>query len=220
MIRLTIICCLLAAPLQAADITIESAVKGNIATLTAKTEAKNVVWIPVPGLDDVVRPELLIDGKTRVVSGKTGAYRVIAIGAIGEKPIWAETVVTFGTPEPPLPDPKPTPPVDDLQRRLRDAYANDGSPGKRGQLVNLHGIYAAMADHAANDQSITTSRILLEVLTKVREGMLVDGVLIDMRRIIAAEIAATIGSPSDAPLDRERAAGLFKRIVSSLPRPE
>ena len=207
----------------ASDPTIDVKVKNGVATLTAKTDAKVVVWLPTAGLVDVVDPELLKDSKTRVVTGKPGSYRVIAIAApAADKPIWAETTVSFDGPDPgPGPGPGPVPPpVDDLPRRLREAYAAETAPGKRGQLINLSAIYSTMADHAEQDQAITTSRGLLEVLNKVKAGMLADGVLVEMRRILAAETAAAIGPPSNAPLDRVAAAAMFKRFVRSLPAPE
>ena len=107
-----------------------------------------------------------------------------------------------------------------MPRRLREAYAADASAGKRGQLINLSAIYATMAEHAEQDQSITTSKTLLDVLNKVKTGMLVDGVLMEMRRILSAEVCAALGPPSDGPLDRAAAVALFKRLVRSLPAPE
>jgi hypothetical protein len=213
---------------SASDLTIESTVKDGVAILTAKTDATVVVWIPTAGLTDLVPVELLRDGKTRVVTGK-GKFTVYAVTAPEkDKPKWAEVTFTIGTPEPPpiippvppAPGPVPPPPPIDLAARLKASYLADTSPAKRGQLVNMIGIYSAMAEHVEKDPKINTPRVLLDVLTKVKEGMLADGVLIDMRRMVAAEIAVSIGLPSDMPLDRPAATALFRRIVASLPRPE
>lgn len=205
----------------AADIAIDVKVANGVAVLTAKTDAKSVVWLPTPGLADAIPAELLKDSKTRVVAGKPGSYRVVAIAALAaDKAAWAEATFSFDGPEPqPVPPPTPPapPPVDTLAQRLRDAYAGDASPGKRGQLINLKAIYGTMADHAAKDAGITTSRKLLDVLTEVKAGMLADGILVEMRRILSAEILAAIGTPSDAPLDRQAAAALFTRLVRALP---
>jgi hypothetical protein len=212
---------------SASDLTIEAQVKDGVAVLAAKTDAAVVVWVPSPGLTDLVPVELLKDSKTRVVTGK-GKFTVIAITAPEkDKPKWAEVTFTIGTPEPPpfippepKPGPVPHPPAVDLASRLKTAYLLDTSPAKRGQLVNMIGIYSAMAEHVEKDPKINTPRVLLDVLTKVKDGMLADGVLIDMRRMVAAEIAVSIGLPSDMPLDRPAATALFRRIVASLPRPE
>jgi hypothetical protein len=212
---------------SAADLTIESTVKDGVAIITAKTDAAVVVWIPTAGLTDLVPVDLLRDSKTRVVTGK-GRFTVYAVSAPEkDKPRWAEVTFTIGTPEPPpqpppddKPKPVPPPPAIDLAAKLKAAYLADTSPSKRGQLVNMIGIYSAMGDHVEKDPKINTPRVLLDVLTKVKDGMLADGVLIDMRRLVAGEIASTIGPPSDLPLDRPAATALFRRIVASLPRPE
>jgi hypothetical protein len=226
-IALTLLSAAFAFPAFASDLTIESTVKDGVAIITSKTDATVVVWIPTAGLTDLVPVELLRDGKTRVVTGK-GKFTVYAVTAPEkDKPKWAEVTFTIGTPEPPpfippepKPGPVPHPPAVDLASRLKTAYLLDTSPAKRGQLVNMIGIYSAMAEHVEKDPKINTPRVLLDVLTKVKDGMLADGVLIDMRRLVAAEIAATIGPPSDLPLDRAAATALFRRIVASLPRPE
>jgi hypothetical protein len=227
MIRLSAIALLLlASTAHAADLTIDAKVQNGVAILTAQTEAKTVVWIPVVGLTPLVPAELLKDSKTLIVAGKGGPFRVVAIAApSADKPVYAEATFTFSTPEPPAPyvppvPPPPPVPADELPRKLKDAYAADSSPGKRGQLINLTAIYSTMAEHAEKDASITTSRTLLDVLTKVKSGMLADGILLDLRRIVSAEIASTLGPPSDAPLDRARAFAMFQRIVRALPSPE
>lgn len=215
----------------ATDIEIEpespEVAPGRVVVLTAKTEGKVVQWLFKDDGLDWLPVEILKDSKTAVVNApataKPGKYRLIAVTAIGDKPAWAErTITVVGSPPPPGPPPPlPVPPIPDvLPQKLREAYLADKSPGKRGQLVNLIGIYSAMADHAATDPSITTSLALLDVLNKVKAGMLVDGVLMDLRRLVSAEISATLGPPSNAPLDREKAAGMFRRIVKSLPTPE
>ena len=208
---------------QAADLTLEAKVTDKIALVTAKTEAKVVVWIPTAGLVDAIPVELLKDSRTRALTGKPGVYRVVAIAAsVADKPEWSEVTFTIGTPEPePAPKPGPVPPpppvVDNLPQRLKDAYDRDQSPTKLGQLVNLRFVYEAMAKHSESDPDINTSRKLLEVLSKVKAGMLPSDSLLELRRILSAETAAAFGAVSDAPLDRTVAAAHFRRILRSLP---
>lgn len=207
----------------AGDIAIDAKVTGNVVVLAAKTDGKVVVWIIPESLTQPVPADAFRDSKTCVCQGKPGTYRVTAISAVGDKPIFGDALFTLvgdGPPAPPPGPPIPPPPVDDLPLRLKALYAAETSPAKRGQLVNLVGIYQAMAEHAANDKSIVTSQELLDVLTKVKTGMLMDGVLLDLRRAITVEVAAVVGPPGPGAFDRDRVAAMFKRIVKSLPTPE
>lgn len=206
--------------------------RGGVVLLTATTTGKSVVWVPMDAGLNVVKLPGAGDGKTLLLnapaSARAGAYRFLALTAVGEKPVYAELTVTVTTPEPlPIPPTPPVPPVpppppvvDDLAKRLKAAYDSEPNVAKRGQLVNLVAIYTAMGDHAEKDSAITSSRKLLEVLSSVKSGMLIDGVLMDLRRILSTETSAAIGAPNDLPLDRVAAATHFRRLVKSLPSVE
>lgn len=217
---------LLAAPAFAADITIDAKVTGNVVVLQAKTDGKVVVWIVPDGLAQPVPPDAFKDTKTCVIMGKPGTYKVTAISAIADKPIFGDTTFKLSG-DAPQPDIPPAPlPVDDLPARLKAAYAAETSLAKRGQLVNIAAIYSAMAD-AALDKDIVTSQQLLDVLNRVKngdgdknKGMLLEGVLMELRRLITAEVAPCIGPAGPTPFDRAKVAACFKRIVKSLPTPE
>jgi hypothetical protein len=201
---------------------------GKLLVVEAQTGGKVVKWIPRDDGLDVFPAEFLKDSKTFAARAeKPGRYRVLALTALGDVPVYAETTLIFegDAPPPPPPGPKPPippppqPPVDDLARRCKEAYDADDSPGKRGQLVNLIGIYSAMAAHV-HDDGIKTVRDLADVLAKVRAGMMQPGVLMDLRRLLDAELKSTLGAADSRPLDRDRAAALFQRIVAALPKPE
>lgn len=191
--------------------------------VSADTAGKVVVWHPKDSGLDIIDPKYLRDGKMFGASAPAGRYRVLVITAIADIPHIEETVLIFEgqEPNPPPPGPKPPPPTpDNLAQRLKSAYDADVSPAKKGQLVNLIGIYSAMADHVEKDAGIATTKDLANVLAKVKTGMLTPNVLMDLRRILDAELAATFGSPNTTPLDRPKAAALFRRIVAALPRPD
>ena len=208
-------------PLHAADLAIEANVDGAVVVLTAKTPAKEVAWIPTDGLKVIVPPAVLKDSKTLVVTGKPGAYRVIVVAAPAvDAPAWAEKIITIEGPEPP-PGPKPPEPQPDaIAARLKAAYEADASPVKRGQLTHLVGIYQSMIDHLQKDNTIGTTKQLAAVLAAVRAGMLDSTSLIEMRRILDAELKASFGMPDDRPLDRMAAVVTFQRLLAAMPRPE
>lgn len=194
---------------------------GEYVTLTAKTEAKEVVWLLKDEGLQVLPPGLLKDSKTFCcIAPRPGKYRILAIAAVADRPIWAEALVVVASPDPPVPPlPPPPPVVDDLVKRLQAVYTADPSPAKRGQLVNLIGLYAAMADHAS-DPSITTTKALLDDLRKVAGELILPNVLTELRKVISAEIAVALGEPSDAArLDaatRAKAIDTFRKISKSL----
>lgn len=210
-----------AAPVYAEGVSIEAKVAGNVAILTAKTEGPEVKWIAVgDGLSQVVPFELLKDTKTYVVSGKPGSYRIIAISASKDSPLWGEATFVLAGDDKPTPPPLPPvpPPPDVLLAKLQSAYTADASVGKRGQLVNLIGLYSAAADYAADDK-VTTLKVLLENIRKVGGDLLQPNALVEVRRIISTEIVACIGPPGDTPLDAEtraKAAACFNRISKAL----
>ena len=216
---------LVPAALIAADIQVDAKVSGDVAILTAKTDGKTVVWRVPADLKQPVPADLLKDSKTLIVQGRPGTYTATAITALGDKPTFTDVTFTLAgiDPIPPVPiPPAPVPPlpVDDLPRRLKDAYAADTSPAKRGQLVNLIGIFSAMAEHAEKDLTIQTTQQLFDILNKVKAGMLTDGVLMDLRRIASAELSACVGPPGATPFDRAKVSACFRRIAKSLPTPE
>jgi hypothetical protein len=201
-----------------ADVQVEAKVSGDVAILTAKTDGKTVVWLVPEGLKQPVPADLLKDSKACILQGR-GTFKVTALAAVGEKPIYGSVTFTLGGDAPPVPIPPPDP-TDELPRRLREAYAAETNAAKRGQLVNLIGIFSAMAEHTEKDMSIKTSQELFDILNKVKAGMLADGILMEVRRIASAEVAACIGTPGPTPFDRAKVAACFRRIVKSLPTPE
>lgn len=215
---------LFAANGQAAEIELpkeKTGQPGQFVALTALTEGKAVLWVPLDAGLTVFPADLLRDSKTFVaIAPKAGRYRVLAITAIGDTPHVAETTLIIGdAPNPgPGPDPIP-PPTPDLAKKFQAAYDAEKSPAKRGQLVNLIGLYSAMIDHA-KDRSIDTTAALLGDLKKVAAELIQPNILIDLRKAISAEILLVLGEPGAATaLDdatRARAVAVFERITKSL----
>ncbi len=206
--------------------------------ITAVTDGAKVRWRAIDsGL-------LLIDGadsKTQtVVACRPGKYRVECWSAVAGEPtaIYLVTVTVSGPdpepipppplppvpppgPDPPLPNPPhpPTPPVDPFQAKCQAAYDVDQASAatKRGQLSLMVGLYQEMGKHS-QDATITTTGDLLSDYRKVAGSMLSPTVLIELRKLIAAEVAATFGTES-AALDtamRSKAVGLWDRLAKTL----
>jgi len=126
-------------------------------------------------------------------------------------------------PDPKPPDPKPPGPDNKpsvLTAKLQAAYTADTSAPsvKAGAKVMLQGLYEAMIDHS-RQPAITTTGELLSDMKKVAEKMIAPGALIEVRKVISAEIATSLGTNPDLKLDpdlRPRAIEVFTRIAKSL----
>jgi hypothetical protein len=222
-------------------IVVPAEVKGaplSAIRINAVTDGVKVRWRAVDsGL-------LLIDGADSkvqtVVACKPGKYRIECWSAIGGEPtaIYLVTVTVSGPdpepipppplppvpppgPDPPLPNPPrpPTPPVDPFQAKCQAACDADAAAAatKRGQLSLMIGLYQEMTKHS-QDATITTTGDLLSDYRKVAASMLSPTVLIELRKLIAAEVAATFGTES-AALDaamRAKATALWDRLAKTL----
>lgn len=204
--------------------------QGRVVYLVAKTPGKVVEWVfKDDGLVLLKPPGGAGDSKVAGINAAAntppGKYRVLVLTAIGDKPVWVEatiTVVGEVKPAPPKPNPVPPPPpvIDELPKRLQDAYAAEKSIAKRGVLVNLIGLYGAAGDHAKKPD-VTSTRQLLDNVAEVRDELIGKDstVLRDMRQIISAEVLIALGTPSNVALDdatRARAIAVFQRVASAL----
>lgn len=216
-------------------IVVPAEVKGaplSAIRISAVTDGVRVRWRAVDsGL-------LLIDGADSkaqtVVACKPGKYRVECWSAVGGEPtaIYLVTVTVSGPdpepipppppgPDPPLPNPPhpPTPPIDLFRAKCQAAYDVDAAAvaTKRGQLSLMVGLFQEMVKHS-QDSGITTTGDLLSDYRKVAASMLSPTVLIELRKLIAAEVAATFGTES-AALDatmRAKATALWDRLAKTL----
>lgn len=200
---------------------------GHAATIKADVagDVSGLTWLAPDGGD------WMADGNVSAsfTGWSVGDYPVIGVGVQGGKPVLARTIIGVGidpappNPTPPAPVP-PTPvppaPTSPLTVQLQAAYTADpGSPvAKSGQKVLLQGLYEAMIDHAKATTIATTGALLADLQT-VAGQMLAPKTLIDVRKIIAVEIAAAIGTDATAKLDpdlRPKAVDAFTRIAKSL----
>ncbi|MFO0929158.1 MAG: hypothetical protein U0736_19400 [Gemmataceae bacterium] len=155
------------------SITIPDRIKGEpgaFVRVTATTDGKNVRWIALtPGLA-VFPADLLRDSRTTVVVAlRPGAYRLLALTAVGDElseP--AECVVEIaGDPPPPGPEPPtpPTPPADPLAEALARLYAADTATSKAEYARALAGFYRQAA-RSVDARELRTAGELYQVLRR------------------------------------------------------
>lgn len=155
-----------------------------------------------------------------------GRYRVEAWTAKADvaSPIATCWVVVGDVPAPPKPTPpvppKPVPPTPDaFTAALKKCFDADpaAATAKNGQRILLQGLYEAMADHARDAQFENTGQLLAK-LRDVASKMISPGMLVECRKLIAAEVVATIGdenSPYDAAT-RAKGVAVFTKIAKAL----
>ena len=118
------------------------------------------------------------------------------------------------------PDPAPPPkPVDPLVSKLKAAYAAD--KGTKDALTALVAVYSAGVDYAKN-ASVTSTKILQDDIRQTASDFVAKfgpDTLKSLRTVVAAELAAVIGTPSTDPItdaQRKAAADLFAKLVTIL----
>lgn len=165
------------------------------------------------------------DGKTACFTGPGGQYRVLVTTPDG---VHRLKLIAPGPPQPlplppgpgptPPPTPPPVPPSDPLVLKLQAAADLDtrDPAKKRTDLLDLVELYRQATDLAAKAEVTTTG----ELVARVRQASAILGIegLTDVRRVIAAELAAGIGT-ADVPLtadSRKAAAIIFTKIKAAL----
>lgn len=195
---------------------------GRYLPLKAITEGKTCLWVPLdPGLEFL--PAELAPADSHVNAAyhpEAGKFRFLVITAVGDLPLYHAAAVTFEGSKPgPGPGPPPPAPPSGLGARLQTAYNADPEAAavKAGHKALLLGLYEAMIDHAKNP-AITTTAELLADLKKVADKMIAPAALVEMRKIIAAEVGTEIGYEVNAQLDplRGKAVAVFTRVVQGL----
>lgn len=192
----------------------------------AETTAKSVAWILI---DEGRANQIpLEDQKSTLFTWLVptgGDIRLIAICTSGEMIYQAKTLIVVGG-SPPGPGPTPPPAPVDLRKKLQDAYTADAAPEalKDRQKTQVIGLYQAMSETTKSPQ-ITTTDQLKGMLSATASAMLKPldesfpgGVLVPVRKVIAAEVATALG-PAPATLTDElrgRAVALFSHIAAEL----
>lgn len=164
----------------------------------------------------------IADGKFAAFAAVApGQYRVVVTSADGPTRL---KVVVPGPPQPLPPGPGPQPPspppapIDPLVQKLTAAFALDtrAAAAKESDRLDLVELYKQAAELAGKAEVLTTSQ-LVQRIQQASKALGVDG-LVDVRRAIAAEVAAALGT-DDAPLtadSRAKAAAVFGRIKTAL----
>jgi hypothetical protein len=114
---------------------------------------------------------------------------------------------------PPGPGPKPPDPADPLAAAVRAAYAADPAATKAEQSRTLAELYRQAAD-LTGDAAVTTAAQLMSRIRSAGAALRIDG-LEAVRKLIAAECAAQLGTDLDAAMTAEvrlRARVLFLRV--------
>ena len=200
---------------------------GEPVRIQATTNCSAIRWTLGAGLIEVL-PAMKGANEIIVSATKEGKYIVSAIGTRGQAFSSEEhTTVTFGQAPPgpgpdPGPQPKPNPPAptDPLVAKLQAAYTADPAmPAvKLGQKVMLIGLYEGMALKVL-DPTLQTSKDLSDAYVNLAKKTIASFALVDLRKIIAAEVAAMIGTDPGAKLDpvlRPKAAALFDGFGKAL----
>lgn len=198
---------------------------GEFIMVKATTTGALVRWVLMDEGPAFLPTELLKDTQTAVLfSLKPGKFRVLAYTSINGTPTMPAiaTVIVGDSPKPAPPTP-PTPPptpVDPLVMRFQAAYTTSPEPPatKTKQKDLLVGLYQAMAIHAA-DTNIRTTNDLLGDLKKTAEKLLLPDVLVEVRKLISAEVGAVLGNAGAVAIDepmRKKAVEIFGKIARSL----
>jgi len=123
-------------------------------------------------------------------------------------------------PLPPHPPTPPAPPADPLLAKLLASFLDDLLPAglKKIQVKSLVAVYEAAAQLAA-DPTIQTTGDLLKRIKTVSDVTVAPGSLVTLRRLLSAELQASLGDDPAAkltPEQRERAIQLFLRVARLL----
>lgn len=195
---------------------------GEFVVIRATTEGKIVRWVFLDSGISLLPGELLKDNSTAVAFGlRPGAYRLLAYSAKGDDPtLPAVCKVIIESDTPPSP-PEPVPPTDPLASKLQAAYTADkADPVSKGvALRSLIGLYQAMTDHTRTDTSLKTLGDVLGDLQRTAKTLIAAEALIEVRKVISAEIAAALGTSPVLTLDavlRGKAVDTFSRVAKAL----
>ena len=196
---------------------------GEFVVIRAETACPVVRFVILDAGPNLFPADLLKDEKVCVLlTLKPGTYRVLAYTAKGDVPslpVIVSVIIEGETPPPP--PPTPPQPVDPLAERFQTAYAADKEPAasKRGQLANLIGLYQAIAELTRDVNHFKNLGDVLTDLQKTAKSMLRADALIEVRKLIAAEVNSTLGTNPTIVLDatmRPRVADCFTRIAKAL----
>ncbi len=184
-----------------------SARPGRLVRLEADTQGTVVRWLLVGDADLLPLPGT----KTAVACSPTaGRFLVIAWTASGDVPSEAARCTLV------VGDPAPPPPADPLAADLKTAFAADPSPQKAAHVKQLASAYRQAATAAG---SARTAAELYETLKQfVAAGLPADAV-VGVRKRLAVEVAKTLTTDADSPLDattRAAAGKLFARLATLL----
>lgn len=195
---------------------------GRQVTLEAKVKGE-CRWLVPPG-SPCDRTE---KGRTLAVTPIEAVDFAIGVVSIPDGVVtWTTIKAASPAPKPPEPKPPEPPapippaPASALTLKLQAAYLADTAQptAKDGQRLLLKGLYEAMTDHARKPEIVTTTDLLAD-LKAVSAQIVPASALVELRKIISAEIVASIGTAPAAKLDpelRPKAIDVFGRIAKSL----
>jgi hypothetical protein len=197
---------------------------GEFAIVKAQAGGEVVRWVLMDTGPSLLPPELLKDSKSAVIfSLREGKFRLLAYSCHGGEPTPPAicTVVVGNAPDVPTPPPPPLPgPVDPFTSKFQMAFlaSPESMEVKNVQRNNLIGLYQAMAEHSQKKEIHTTTDLLAD-LNNTARAMINKDVLVDLRKLISAEVGAVLGKTGNTVLDdatRAKAVTIFSRIAKAL----
>ncbi len=194
---------------------------GRQVTLEAKVKGE-CRWLVPPG-SPCDRTE---KGRTLAVTPIEAVDFAIGVVSIPDGVVtWTTIKAAPPAPKPPGPGPNPPTPIppapaSPLTIKLQAAYLADAvqPTAKDGQRMLLKGLYEAMTDHARKPEIVTTTDLLAD-LKAVSSQIVPASALVELRKIISAEVVAALGTTPAAKLDpelRPKAVDVFAKIAKSL----
>jgi hypothetical protein len=123
------------------------------------------------------------------------------------------TVVTIGTPPPPVPPtPPPVPPTDPLFMSAQAAWTQETDPQKVTQAAQIASLYRQMALQLPNATNVNTVQDCFNVFANAEKSMgITPTTLPKTRRVLADYINSQIGTTGTALLDKVKAAAAFQK---------
>lgn len=190
----------------------------RVAKIEAVTSANKVFWI-CPEEITLISSE---SGKWVIVQAeKAGKYRIWALVAKGEQVVGASTCLVVGQlpkPIPPKPNPvppSPTPPTTSLLGKLQAAYKSDNQQDKADSLKRLVASYEAILSSLGN-QNLKTWGDLFDLRGAVETQMGISGKILEVRKLIAAELAKSFPKEDGASLNQDLARSTINSILTAL----
>jgi hypothetical protein len=176
-------------------------------TVTATTESKEVMFVPLTDGLSVFPASLLSDKKsTVVVARRAGIYKILAYGCVDNKPTppAITTLIVGDSPLPPPPQPNPpappNPSPNGYAEALQNIYGSDTNPNKSNELKKL--IYCWSTILNSNFTNQKTNKDLFNAISATHKSCgLAQNEARTLRDQIGNHLVETLGDNPDGSID-------------------